>query len=158
MVDEQEREAIPQEQAQPQPQEAGASPDAPGDASKPQVSGNSIRPEAVRPAGRAVRPPVAGSGAPRGGSIPYRHTDQNQPGGVNRPQGAGSGAPRPPQGPRPPFNGTFQPVGPAQPGVPGQAPRPPMRPGGFRQQQPPQVQAGGPAGPRPGWVDLGRKP
>ncbi len=156
MVDEQEKEATPQEKAQPQPQEAGARPDAPGDASKPQVSGNSIRPEADRRAGRAVRPSVAGSGAARGGSIPYRHTDQ--PGGANRPQGAGPGDPRPPQGPRPPFNGTIQPVGPAQPGVPSQAPRPPMRPGGFRPQQPPQGQAGGPAGPRPGWVDLGRKP
>jgi translation initiation factor IF-2 len=158
MVDEQEREAIPQEEAQPQPQEAGAKPDAPGDASKPQASGSNNRAEADRAAGRPVRPPVAGPGAPRGASIPYRQTDQNQPGGANRSQGGGSGAARPPQGPRPPFNGIIQPVGPAQPGVPGQAPRPPMRPGGFRTQQPPQGQAGGAAGPRPGWVDLGRKP
>jgi translation initiation factor IF-2 len=163
MVDEQEKEAIPQEKAQPQPQEAGASPDAPGEASKPQVSGNSSPSEGERAAGRPMRPRVAGLGAPRGVGIPYRQGDQSQSGGVNRPQGsgpgvAGPGAPRSPQGPRPPFNGTIQPVGPAQPGVPGQAPRPPMRPGGFRPQQPPQGQVGGPVGPRPGWVDLGRKP
>jgi translation initiation factor IF-2 len=171
MVDEQEREATPQEQAQPQTREAGATPDVPegvpgdasGDAAKPQVSADSTRPDANRASGRPVRPSVAGPGAPRGGGIPYRRSDQNQPGGVNRPQGAGTGAagpgaPRPPQGPRPPFNGTIQPVGPAVPGVPGQANRPPMRTGGFRPVQPPQGLTGGPAGPRPAWVDLGRKP
>ena len=158
MVDEQEKEATPQE--------TGAAPAAGRRpwAGSPwgRLQAASIRkqhPTRSRSRRRPARPPGRRrTGSPRGTSIPYRQADTNQPGGANRPQGAGAGAARPPQGPRPPFNGTIQPVGPAQPGVPGQAPRPPMRPGGFRPQQPLQGQPGGPGGPRPGWVDLGRKP